>query len=91
MADDVLADTRPLSVILRRINAVRLDSRIIFYRNAKSEIGLDLRFHKSRDKEIRKGKVVGCGIVLVSIEISENIRHVNPSEAAEHTANVVKS
>ena len=91
MGHHMLADHRPFLKILRGIEAVRFEHMIIFDGHTQTEKGLTTMLHKLLDDAICKGKIIGCGIVGIRIEITEEIRNVHIQTSPHPPAYIVQT
>ena len=91
VADNVLADPRPLVKILGRIDSVCLHTEIVLNSHAETEKWLYVVLYKRCYQPIGKGEIVGLGQSLVRIEIPKNVGNIDETVAAECTAHVVQT
>jgi hypothetical protein len=91
MADDMLTNSRPLSVILGRVDAICLDMGLILNRDSQSEIRLHTVFYEALNQFIGKCKIVGRRIVFIGIKVSENIGNIDIAVAAKCSSYVMKT
>ena len=89
--DYVLADARPLFVILWGIDAIGFYLGVIFDSYAESVIRLCTRLNYRLKINVGEGEIVVFGIVLIRVKVAEGIRNVDESAAAVNTAAIVES
>ena len=70
---------------------IGLDMALVLDGDTKTEIGSDAVLHQCLDQLVRKGEVIGCGIVLIGVKIAEDVGNIHISVAAERTADIVQS
>ena len=90
MADDMLADHRPLFEILGRIDMADGDIQVIF--NGDTQPVNDLHAHlvESCQQPIGVGKVIAGRVIGICVEIGEHIGDIHKPCAAVHTTHIVK-
>ena len=77
VADHVLADARPLRVVLRRIDAVRLYLAVVLDGHAQAEPRLHAVGDQGGQHLVRVQEVVVRRVVFVRVEIGEDVRDVH--------------
>ena len=77
VADHVLADARPLRVVRRWIDVVRLLLAVVLDRDAEAEPRLHVVREKRLQQPVRVVEVVARGVVLVRVEVPEDVRDVD--------------
>ena len=91
MSDNVLADSRPLGVILRREGAEALDLEEVLDRHPKPVIWFYAICDKILHQDVRESEVVGFRIVLVGVEVTEYVRDVHEHILPVPAANIVEA
>ena len=79
VADDMLADARPLREVLRREDAVggADASRVVLNGDAESEVWLHAIRDKRVEVKVREREVIAGGVVLVCLEVAKKVRDVD--------------
>ena len=90
MRDHVLADSRPLPVVLRWEDAVGLDAAGVLDCHAEAEIRLNAVLDERLHQQVGKGEVVVGGVVLVRVEVAEEVRNVHENVLPEGAADIVE-
>ena len=77
VADNVLANSCPLAIILWRVDTVSLNKALIFNSNAQSEKWFNIPLYKLGYENICKSKIIRLRIKWVCIKIPKQIRNVH--------------
>ena len=89
--DNMLADARPLRIVLRRKDAIGLDIVVILDGFAEAEDRGAICFHQGRNENIREGEIIGCGIGFVRMKITEHVMDIHEAIATVNAANVMQT
>ena len=91
MRHHVLADARPLRVVLRREDAVGPPGGAVLDRHAEAEVRPHAGLVELDHQVVREREVVALRVVFVRVEVAEDVRDVHVDVLAERPARVVQT
>ena len=91
VSNDIRADAGPFGEIGGGIDTISLDTELVLDGDAEAVDDVTARFVEGCQIGIRESEIVGCGIVFIGGEVTEDVWDINKAETAVCAACIVEA